>query len=320
MNIVVLEASSNNPGDLSWKALESCGTLTVHQRASQDDLERLAGHADVVVSSKIRWNAQAFSQVPRLKLLCVMATGHDMVDLAEARKRGITVCNAPDYSTPSVAQMTFALLLEVCMRTGARSQSVLRGVWAGDDDPAFWRTPLVELAGKQMGIVGMGGIGQEVCRIAQAFGMRTAFANRSPKPAWEAQGAVHLPLDKLLATCDVVSLHVPATPETTGMIDASALDRMKDGALLLNTARGTLVDEQAVADALRTGKLGGFGADVVSAEPVRPDNPLLHLQGCNVVLTPHIGWATRESQERLMATIVENVRAFLAGRPRNVVS
>ena len=319
MNIAVLEGYVNNPGDLSWDALESFGTVTVFDRTPRDQLAQRMADVDVAVSSKTVWDAEALGWAPRLKMIALTSTGYNMVDLDAARARGIVVSNVPAYSTPDVAQMTFALLLELCLHVGEHSRLVMDGDWTRAKDFSFWSTPLVELAGKTMGIVGMGSIGQAVDRIARAFDMPVVFENRSPKPQLEGDGVRQAGLDELLATADVVSLHVPATPETEHMMDAAALAKMKDGSYLLNTARGSLVDEQAVVDALRSGKLAGFGADVVSVEPMRPDNPLLQAKGANIVVTPHIAWATHEARERLLATVAANVGAFVDGRPQNVV-
>lgn len=319
MNIVVLEASANNPGDLSWDGFKRYGSVTVHERTPRSELADQVAEADIVVSSKTRWDAEAFAMAPRLKMIALTSTGFDVVDLDAARAHGVVVSNVPAYSTPDVAQMTFALLLELCLHVGWHSQAVMDGAWTRSDDFSFWETPLVELAGKTLGIVGMGSIGRAVCRIARAFGMPVVFENRSPKPELEGDGVRQVGLDELLAAADVVSLHVPAAPETNGMMDAAALAQMKDGSYLLNTARGSLVDERAVVDALRSGKLAGFGADVASAEPMRPDNPLLQAKGLNIVVTPHIAWATHEARERLLAVTADNVGAFVAGKPQNVV-
>ena len=319
MNIVILEASANNPGDLSWDEFKRFGTVTIYERTTRELLAQQVADADIVVSSKVVWDAEAFALAPHLKMIALTSTGYNVVDLAEARKRQVVVCNVPAYSTPDVAQMTFALLLELCLHVGEHSQAVMDGDWTRSKDFSFWNTPLVELAGKRLGIVGMGSIGQAVARIARAFGMDVVFANHHPKPQLETEGVRQVSLDELLETADIVSLHVPATPQTNGMIDADAISRMKDGAFLLNTARGTLVDEQAVGDAVRSGKLGGFGADVVAVEPMRADSPFLQLKGCNVVITPHIAWATHEARKRLLAVTAANVGAFVAGRPQNVV-
>lgn len=319
MNIVVLEGYVNNPGDLSWDALKRYGNVTVYDRTPREKLAARVVDADVAVSSKIAWDAEALAWAPHLKMIALTSTGFNVVDLDAARERDIVVSNVPAYSTPDVAQMTFALLLELCPHVGKHSSLVMDGAWTRAKDFSFWDTPLVELAGRTFGIVGMGSIGQAVCRIARAFGMPVVFENRSPKPQLEGDDVRQVDLGELLAVADVVSLHVPATPDTKGMMNAATLARMKDGAFLLNTARGTLVDEQAVVDALRSGKLAGFGADVVSAEPMRPDNPLLQAKGMNIVITPHIAWATHEARERLLATVAANVGAFVERKPQNVV-
>lgn len=320
MNIVILEGQVNNPGDLSWDALDRFGTVTVYDRTSRDQLKTRVAEADIVVSSKTEWNAEALGWAPRLKMIALTSTGYNVVDLDAARDAGVIVSNVPAYSTPDVAQMTFALLLELCLHVGEHSNLVMEGDWTRAKDFSFWNTPLVELAGKTMGIVGMGSIGQAVCRIARAFGMPVVFENRSAKPQLESDGVRQVSLDELLAVSDVVTLHAPATPETDRMMNAQTIGRMKDGAYLLNTARGTLVDEQAVVDALRSGKLAGFAADVVSVEPMQPDNPLLQAKGQNIIVTPHIAWATHEARERLLATVTANVGAFVEGAPQNVVN
>ncbi|WP_080799665.1 D-2-hydroxyacid dehydrogenase [Arabiibacter massiliensis] len=320
MNIVVLEGYVNNPGDLSWDALKQYGAVTVYDRTPRDQLAARVADADIAVSSKVAWDAEALGWAPRLKMIALTSTGFNVVDLDAARERGIVVSNVPAYSTPDVAQMTFALLLELCLHVGEHSRLVMDGAWTRAKDFSFWETPLVELAGKTFGIVGMGSIGQAVCRVARAFGMQVMFENRSPKPELVGDGVRQVELDELLAAADVVSLHVPATPETDRMMDATALAKMKDGAYLLNTARGSLVDERAVVDALRSGKLAGFGADVVSTEPMRPDNPLLQAKGANIVVTPHIAWATHEARARLLSVVAANVGAFAEGKPQNVVN
>ena len=314
MNIAVLEGYVNNPGDLSWDALESYGTVTVYDRTPRDQLAQRMADVDVAVSSKTVWDAEALGWAPRLKMIALTSTGYNVVDLDAARARGIVVSNVPAYSTPDVAQMTFALLLELCLHVGEHSNLVMEGDWTRAKDFSFWNTPLVELAGKTMGIVGMGSIGQAVCRIARAFGMPVVFENRSAKPQLESDGVRQVSLDELLAVSDVVTLHAPATPETDRMMNVQTIGRMKDGAYLLNTARGTLVD------ALRSGKLAGFAADVVSVEPMQPDNPLLQAKGQNIIVTPHIAWATHEARERLLATVTANVGAFVEGAPQNVVN
>lgn len=248
--------------------------------------------------------------------MSILATGYNIVDLAAAKRRGITVCNVPGYSTRAVVQMTFALLLEICQQVGLHSGAVHTGQWQSCPDFCFWDRPLIELDGKTMGIVGYGAIGSAVGAVAQALGMKLLVTARHEKPVPEGARFVSLP--ELLAQSDVVSLHCPQTAENARMIDAGALAQMKDGAILLNTARGGLLDEQAVADALRSGKLLAAGMDVVSAEPIRADNPLLTAPNC--FLTPHIAWAPLETRRRLQAISAENLRAFLAGKPQNVVN
>ncbi|WP_139650763.1 D-2-hydroxyacid dehydrogenase [Raoultibacter phocaeensis] len=320
MNIVVLDAYVNNPGDLSWKPLEELGSVTLYDRTKPDEVAARVADADIAVTNKITWDAETLAKAPNLKLIALTSTGFNVVDLDAARKQGVTVCNVPAYSTPDVAQMTFALMLELCLHVGDHSRGVLQGDWVKSVDFTYWNHPLVEIAGKTLGIVGMGSIGQAVAKVATAFGMEVVFDNRSRKPELENEHCSQVDLDELLAVSDFVTLHAPATPETDKLIDAGAIAKMKDGAMLLNTARGTLVDEQAVADALLSGKLGGFGADVVAVEPMRADNPLLEAKSKNLVITPHIAWATLEARTRLLDTVFANVRAFIEGKPQNVVS
>ncbi|MEE0787484.1 D-2-hydroxyacid dehydrogenase [Faecousia sp.] len=316
MKIVILDAYAANPGDLSWDEFAALGELTVYDRTAQEDAAARIGDAEVVFINKVRLTDEIFAACPNLKLVSILATGYNIVDLAAARRRGITVCNVPGYSTRAVVQMTFALLLEICQQVGLHSGAVHTGRWQTCPDFCFWDRPLIELDGKTMGIVGYGAIGSAVGTVAQALGMKLLVTARHEKPVPEGARFVSLP--ELLAQSDVVSLHCPQTAENARMIDAGALAQMKDGAILLNTARGGLLDEQAVADALRSGKLLAAGMDVVSAEPIRADNPLLTAPNC--FLTPHIAWAPLETRRRLQAISAENLRAFLAGKPQNVVN
>lgn len=316
MKIVILDAYAANPGDLSWDEFAALGELTVYDRTAQEDAAARIGDAEVVFINKVRLTDEVFAACPNLKLVSILATGYNIVDLAAARRRGITVCNVPGYSTRAVVQMTFALLLEICQQVGLHSGAVHTGRWQTCPDFCFWDRPLIELDGKTMGIVGYGAIGSAVGTVAQALGMKLLVTARHEKPVPEGARFVSLP--ELLAQSDVVSLHCPQTAENARMIDAGALAQMKDGAILLNTARGGLLDEQAVADALRSGKLLAAGMDVVSAEPIRADNPLLTAPNC--FLTPHIAWAPLETRRRLQAISAENLRAFLAGKPQNVVN
>ena len=278
MKIVILDAYAANPGDLSWDEFAALGDLTVYDRTAQEDAAARIGDAEVVFINKVRLTDEIFAACPNLKLVSILATGYNIVDLAAAKRRGITVCNVPGYSTRAVVQMTFALLLEICQQVGLHSGAVHTGRWQTCPDFCFWDRPLIELDGKTMGIVGYGAIGSAVGTVAQALGMKLLVTARHEKPVPEGARFVSLP--ELLAQSDVVSLHCPQTAENARMIDAGALAQMKDGAILLNTARGGLLDEQAVADALRSGKLLAAGMDVVSAEPIRADNPLLTAPNC----------------------------------------
>ena len=316
MKIVILDAYAANPGDLSWDEFAALGELTVYDRTAPEDVAARIGDAEVVFINKVRLTDDIFAACPNLKLVSILATGYNIVDLAAAKRRGITVCNVPGYSTRAVVQMTFALLLEICQQVGLHSGAVHTGRWQSCADFCFWDRPLIELDGKTMGIVGYGAIGSAVGTVAQALGMKLLVTARHEKPVPEGARFVSLP--ELLAQSDVVSLHCPQTAENARMIDAGALAQMKDGAILLNTARGGLLDEQAVADALRSGKLLAAGMDVVSAEPIRADNLLLTAPNC--FLTPHIAWAPLETRRRLQAISAENLRAFLAGKPQNVVN
>lgn len=316
MKIVILDAYADNPGDLSWDEFAALGELTVYDRTAQEDAAARIGDSEVVFINKVRLTDEIFAACPNLKLVSILATGYNIVDLAAAKRRGITVCNVPGYSTRAVVQMTFALLLEICQQVGLHSGAVHTGRWQTCPDFCFWDRPLIELDGKTMGIVGYGAIGSAAGTVAQALGMKLLVTARHERPVPEGARFVSLP--ELLAQSDVVSLHCPQTAENARMIDAGALAQMKDGAILLNTARGGLLDEQAVADALRSGKLLAAGMDVVSAEPIRADNPLLTAPNC--FLTPHIAWAPLETRRRLQAISAENLRAFLAGKPQNVVN
>lgn len=316
MKIVILDGYASNPGDVSWEEIAGFGELTVYERTAKNEVVSRIGDAEIVFLNKTPVDASVFEQCKNLRMIGVLATGYNIVDIAAAKAHGVTVCNVPGYSTGAVAQMTFALLLEMTQHVGEHSQAVHAGQWQRCPDFCFWNAPLTELAGKTLGIVGYGAIGQAVGNIAQAFGMRLLVTARHIKPVPE--GAQFVTPEELLAHSDIVSLHCPQTAENLHMIDGAALAKMKDGAILLNTARGGLIDEQAVADALKSGKLAGYGADVVSKEPIAADNPLLTAPNC--YLTPHIAWAPKETRLRLHHIAAENLRAFLNGTPQNVVS
>lgn len=316
MRIVVLDGFASNPGDLSWEEFACLGELTVYDRTAPAETAARIGDAEIVFLNKTPITAEILDRCPRLRMIGILATGYNIVDTAACKARGVTVCNVPGYSTMAVAQMTFALLLEMTQQVGLHSAAVYQGRWERNPDFCFWDAPLTELAGKTFGIIGYGAIGKAVGKIAQAFGMQLLVTARTEKPVPEA--AEYVSLDELLRRSDIVSLHCPQTAENAGMIGQAALEKMKEGAILLNTARGGLIDEAAVADALKKGKLAFYGADVVSREPISPENPLLTAPNC--FLTPHIAWAPTQTRQRLHRIAAENLRAFLAGQPQNVVN
>ena len=318
MKIVILDGFALNPGDLDWSPLSRFGEVTVYERTgSEEEAIQRIGNAQIVLTNKVPITAAIMDACPSVKLICEQATGYNNIDIAAAAKRGITVCNVPSYSTDSVAQLTFALLLEICHNVGLHNQQVHNGAWCDSPDFCFWSSPLTELSGKTLGIVGLGSIGQAVARIGKAFGMRILAFSRTQRPEC-ADLAEYVSLDQLLAQSDVVSLHCPLFPETAGMINETSIGKMKDGAILLNTSRGGLVNEAALAGALRSGKLRAAAVDVVSSEPMTRDNPLLTAPNCYI--TPHIAWAPLEARIRLMNTLEENIRAWLNGAPQNVVN
>jgi glycerate dehydrogenase len=318
MKIVVLDGYTLNPGDNPWTDLASLGELTVHNRTPPEAIVERAVGAEVLLTNKTRLTARTLSELPRLRFISVLATGHDVVDGAAARQRGIPVSNVPEYGTESVAQHVFALLLELCHQVARHDAAVHAGEWARTADFCFWKQPPVELAGSTMGLVGFGRIGRRVAEIAQAFGMRVMAARATPLPAPPHPAVTWTPIPELFAAADVVSLHCPLTPHTARFVNRELLARMKPTAYLINTARGALVDEQALADALNAGALAGAAVDVVSAEPIGAGNPLLG--ACNCLITPHMAWGSLAARRRLMAATVDNVRAFLAGQPINVVN
>jgi len=317
MNIVVLDGYTLNPGDLSWDALRQLGPCAIHDRTPTQEIIGRARDAEVVLTNKTVLMRDTILALPKLKYIGVLATGYNVVDLAAANERGIPVTNVPDYGTPSVAQHTFALLLELAHHAGHHAQTVHDGRWARSADFCYWDYPLIELRGLIFGIIGFGKIGRAVAQLAEAFGMRVIVHSRS-KPADLPPNYEFVNLGELLSRSDVVSLHCPLTPENKQFINAERLARMKPRAFLLNTSRGPLLDEQAVANALNSGKLAGAGLDVLSVETPHASNPLLAAKNC--LITPHIAWATRAARARLMDIAVENIREFAAGRSRNVVN
>ena len=318
MRIVVLDGHTLNPGDNPWDPLKALGELTVYERTSAEEIVPRTAGADIAVTNKVPFSAEALQALPGLKFIAVTATGYDCVDVAAARRQGVVVSNVPEYATDAVAQFVFALLLELCHHVAYHNALVRAGQWAQCPDFAFWNWPLIELAGKTMGIVGFGRIGRRVGELAHAFGMAVVACDRHRADRPDYEPFRWLELEELFAAADVVSLHCPQTDSTRGLVDRALLDRMKPSAFLINTARGGLVVEQDLADALNADRIAGAAVDVVSAEPIRIDNPLLSAKNC--IITPHIAWATLAARRRLMAATAENIRAFLAGRPINVVS
>ena len=312
MKIVVLDGYAGNPGDLSWAPLEVLGELTVYDRSAPDEVDARIAGAEIVITNKVPFSRERMAAAKDLKYIGVFATGYNIVDVAAARELGVTVTNIPAYSTDSVAQMVFALLLEICQRVGHHSEAVHAGRWSSNPDFCFWDYPLIELAGKTLGIIGYGQIGKKVAQIAKCFGMKVVAWTRTPRDP------ECVSLGELLAVSDVITIHCPLFPETQNLINKDTIAKMKDGAILINTARGPVINDADVAEALKSGKLYAAAADVATVEPVPADNPLLGLP--NMIFTPHVAWATREARVRLMNIAVENVKAFLAGNPINVVS
>ena len=312
MKICILDGYSLNPGDLDWSPVERLGAVPLFDRTPADKIVERAADADIVLTNKVPFSADTLRQLPRLRFICVLATGYNIIDTEAAARQGVVVANIPAYSTMSVAQMAFAHILNITNHVASYAREVADGKWTNCPDFCFWDSALTELAGKTMGIVGLGNTGMATARIAVAMGMKVV-AMTSKSADTLPEGITPAPLDDVLASADVVSLHCPLTPSTRHLINAASIAKMKPSAILINTGRGPLVDEQAVADALNGGRLAAFGADVLSQEPPRGDNPLLSARNC--FLTPHIAWATLEARTRLMSTATENVRQFIAGEP-----
>lgn len=318
MKIVILDAQALNPGDLSYDCINQFGDVTLYQHTdTEEDAIARIGDSEIILVNKVPINERVLNACPNIKLICVQATGYNIVDTDACAKRGIPVCNVPAYGTAAVAQFTLALMLEFCHRIGLHDAAVHEGKWCRCTNFCFWDTPQMELGGKTLGIIGFGRIGQAVAKLASAFGMDVIAFSRTPKPEWK-DSVEFVDLETLYARSDFISLHCPLFPETAKMINRETIAKMKDGAVLINTARGGLLDEQAVADALMTGKLAGAALDVVSEEPMKEANPLLTAPNC--IITPHIAWAPKESRQRLLDCVVENIRAYLAGKPQNVVN
>lgn len=316
LKIVVLDGNGLNPGDLSWAPLEALGDVTVYPATDSFPLTcARIGDAPIVFTNKTPITRSVLENCPQIQYIGELATGYNNIDLNAAKQFGITVTNVPSYGTQAVAQFTFALLLEVCHQVGLHNTLVHQGKWSQSPAFCFWDTPQMELAGKTMGIIGCGRIGTAVGKIAEAFGMKVLVYSRRKTEAF--RDSQWVPLETLLAQSDVLSLHCPLTPETKGLIHAGILARIKPGAILLNTSRGGLIQEEAVAGALKSGQLGYYAADVAATEPLPADSPLLAAPNC--ILTPHMAWAATASRQRLLDTACENLRKFLAGSPQNVV-
>ena len=318
MKIVILDGHAINPGDLSWDALRSLGELEVFDRTPEDAIVTRAGEADVLLTVRTPLSARTLKQLKRLRYVGAIFTGYDEIDLKAARELNILVTNVPTYGTAPVAQLVFALLLELCHHVALHSAATHAGEWSRSPDFSFWKTPLVELQGKTMGIVGFGRIGRHAAEIAKAMGMRVIAADAGRKEAPDWPGFRWCDVDELMAAADVVSLHCPLLPQTRGIVNASSLSKMRPGSFLINTSRGPLVVEQDLADALNDSRLAGAAVDVLSSEPPPLDNPLLRAKNC--IVTPHIAWATKEARIRLIESAAANLRGFLDGRPVNVVN
>jgi glycerate dehydrogenase len=318
MKIVVLDGHALNPGDLSWEPLRALGELQVFDRTSEDQIVERAQDAEIVLTTKTHLSAQILRQLKNTLYIGVLFTGYDVVDVKAARELGITVTNIPTYGTASVAELTFALLLELCHHVALHSEAARAGEWSRSVDFTFWKTPLIELAGKTIGIIGLGRIGRRVTEIALAFELQVIAADEVRSAVPDFPNFRWCEIDELLSLADVVSLHCPLLPQTQGIINARSLALMKPSAFLINVSRGPLIIEQDLADALNNGRLAGAAVDVLSSEPPSPDNPLLRAKNC--IVTPHIAWATKEARTRLLNTAIANVRAFLDGHPVNVVN
>lgn len=318
MKIVILDGYALNPGDLDYGCLKQFGEVSVYDRTdSEEEAVRRIGDAEILLLNKFPVTESLLEKCPSLRLICVQATGYNVVDCEAARKRNIPVCNVPCYGTDAVAQFTMALLLEICHQIGHHDRLVHQGKWCDSKIFCFWDTPQMELVGKTLGIIGFGRIGQAVGRIAKAFGMQVIAHSRTEYPQG-AEIAQYVSLDELYAQADVISLHCPQLPETSRMINRESISKMKDGVILLNTSRGGLMEEKEVADALEQGKIRYAAVDVVSEEPMKRHNPLLYAPNC--IITPHMAWAPVESRQRLLDCVVENIRMWCNGQPQNVVN
>ena len=319
MKIVILDAFTSNPGDLSWDAIEELGELTVYERTTPEEVLEICTGSEVIFTNKVILNSETIEQLPELKYIGVLATGTNVVDLNFAKERGICVTNIPGYSTDSVVQHVLALMLHFSSKVSIHNDAVQQGDWVNSIDFSFTLGTLNELSGKTLGIIGLGTIGRKLARVADAMGMKIVAAHQSSMDRLELPYEVEwLPVDEVFALADFLSLNCPLTPETEKVVNAEHLKKMKSSAIVINTGRGPIVDEQALADALNNGTIAGAGLDVLSTEPPAGDNPLLSAKNC--VITPHIAWASREARTRLIAIAADNLSSFLSGNPKNFVN
>ncbi|MCG8540000.1 MAG: D-2-hydroxyacid dehydrogenase [Clostridia bacterium] len=318
MQIVVLDGYTLNPGDLSWEELKKLGETRVYDRTPEDKIIERVGDAEIIYTNKTPLRKEILEKLPNVKFIGLLATGYNVVDVDSAKKLNIKVTNVPTYGTHSVAQMVFAHLMAICHHVQAHSDAVKDGEWANNADWSFWNYPLIELAGKTMGIIGYGRIGEAVGRIAQAFAMKVVAFDNHPKKELESETMKYVNVDELLASSDVITLHCPLFESTKGIINKDSIAKMKDGVIIINTSRGPLIVEEDLVEALESGKVYAAGVDVVSIEPILEDNPLLKAK--NIFITPHISWAPKESRKRLMDVAVDNLKQFLDGKPVNVVN
>ena len=318
--IVVVDGYTLNPGDLSWAELESLGQCDIYDRTPRDKVIQRCKGADIIVTNKVVFDKEIIDALPDLKCISVIATGYNVIDVKYAREKGIIVTNVPTYGTQSVAQMTFALLLELAHHVGYHSETVKSGKWSRCEDFCYWDKPLIELAGLTMGLIGFGRIGQTVAKLAQAFGMNVIAYDVALKSddTVDMRNVKFVELDEIFTRSDVISLHCPLTDENRGLINAETLAKMKNSAFLINTSRGPLINEQDLANALNEEKIAGAAVDVLTVEPPKENSPLMSAKNCYI--TPHIAWATRAARSRLMKIAIDNIRAFLKGKPQNVVN
>lgn len=318
MNIVILDAYTSNPGDLSWEKFEALGNLSVYDFTPKDKVTERCADADIIIDNKVVLDREILSRLPKLKYIGMLSTGFNVIDVQAAKELGIAVANVPTYSTSAVAQLTFALILETYNQVGLHNNAVHNGEWSSCRDFCFWKSPLIELCDKTIGIIGFGKIGNAVAKIADAFGMNILCYAPREKPMPNLKSFRFVSLDELARESDIVSLHCPLTPETTGIINRNFLDKMKKNAIVINTSRGPAVDEKALADAINEGRIFGAGVDVLSTEPPKADNPLLNCERC--FITPHVAWAGFETRVRLLEIVYENLNAFINGNPINIVN